>query len=48
MLTDISNLTSSEVFGAKQGTGRQGVDPILVPKQIQHVAVQGGLEVGNV
>ena len=33
-LTNISNLTSSKVSGAKQGAGGKSVDPVLVPKKV--------------
>lgn len=48
VLTDVSDLTSPQVSGAKQGARRQSVDPVLVPKQVQHVAVQRGFEVGDI
>lgn len=33
-LTNVSNLTSSEVSGTKQGAGGESVHPVLVPKQV--------------
>lgn len=33
-LTNVSNLTSSEVSGTKQGAGGKSVNPILIPKQV--------------
>ena len=46
--TYVSILPSCQVAGGDEGRGRQGVDPVLVPQQVQDVGVQAGLEKGDV
>ena len=33
-LTNVSNLTSSEISGTKQGAGGERVNPVLIPKKV--------------
>mmetsp|Transcript_10120 Transcript_10120/g.25775 ORF Transcript_10120/g.25775 Transcript_10120/m.25775 type:complete len:207 (-) Transcript_10120:122-742(-) len=48
LLTEILDLADQEVAVAEERRGAERVDPVLVPQEVQHVRVQGGLEVADV
>ena len=47
-LTNVRDLTSSQVPGGQQRGGGECVDPVLIPEQVKHVQVQRRFEVGYV
>ena len=46
--TNVLDLAGGEVTGGEERGGRQGVDPVLGPEQVQQASINAGLEVGDV
>ena len=48
LLSNVSNLSRCELPVGDEWTGAERVDPVLVPQQVQQVAVQATLEEAHV